>query len=63
MPIAQIILIEGRTEQQKRDVIEKVSNALQAATGSPMESIRVVLNEVPNTDFGMGGVMAKDLGR
>lgn len=63
MPFAQIYLIEGRTEAQKRAVIEKVTKALCEAIGAPIESVRVVIQEVPNTNWGIAGVPAKDLGR
>ncbi|MEY2633669.1 MAG: hypothetical protein RIR00_2323 [Pseudomonadota bacterium] len=63
MPFAQIFLIEGRTEEQKRAVIEKVSTALHEAVGAPMENIRVWIQEVPKTQWGIAGKTAKDLGR
>ena len=33
MPFAQIYMIEGRTEEQKKAVIEKVTQALHEAVG------------------------------
>jgi len=63
MPFAQIYMIEGRTEDQKRAVIEKVSAALVDATSAPKEAIRVWITEVPKTNWGIAGVSAKDLGR
>jgi 4-oxalocrotonate tautomerase len=63
MPFAQIYLIEGRTEAQKRAVIEKVTEALCEAVGAPIESVRVVIQEVPSTNWGIAGIPAKDLGR
>ncbi|MBK6716786.1 MAG: 4-oxalocrotonate tautomerase family protein [Burkholderiales bacterium] len=63
MPFAQIYMIEGRTEDQKRAVIEKVSCALVEATGAPKEAIRVWITEVPKTNWGISGQTAKDLGR
>ena len=63
MPFAQIYMIEGRTEDQKRAVIEKVSAALVEATGAPKEAIRVWIQEVPKTNWGIAGQTAKDLGR
>lgn len=63
MPFAQVWLIEGRTEDQKRALIEKVSAAMQEAVGAPKESVRVWITEVPKTNWGIGGVTAKDLGR
>ena len=63
MPFAQIYLIEGRTEEQKRAVIEKVSAALVEATGSPIANVRVWIQDVPKENWGIAGVSAKDLGR
>lgn len=63
MPFAQIYMIEGRTEEQKRAVIEKVTQALVEAVGAPVETVRVWIQDVPNTNWGIAGVTAKDLGR
>jgi 4-oxalocrotonate tautomerase len=63
MPFAQINLIEGRTEEQKRAVIEKVTQALVEAVGAPVETVRVQIIEVPSTNWGIAGVSAKDRGR
>jgi 4-oxalocrotonate tautomerase len=63
MPFAQIFMIEGRTEEQKRAVIEKVSAALVEATGTPIANVRVWIQDVPKANWGIAGVSAKDLGR
>lgn len=63
MPFAQIFLIEGRTDEQKKAVIEKVSAALSEAVGAPIENVRVWIQEVPKTQWGIAGKTAKDLGR
>lgn len=63
MPFAQVYLVEGRTEDQKRAVIEKVTQALIEAVGAPKENVRVWLTEVPKENWGIAGVSAKALGR
>jgi 4-oxalocrotonate tautomerase len=63
MPFAQIFLIEGRTEEQKRAVVEKVTQALVDAVGAPVENVRVWIQEVPKTNWGIAGKTVKDLGR
>jgi len=63
MPFAQIYMIEGRTEDQKRAVIEKVTAALVEATGTPIANVRVWIQDVPKENWGIAGVSAKDLGR
>ncbi|MDO9597587.1 MAG: 2-hydroxymuconate tautomerase [Azoarcus sp.] len=63
MPFAQIYMIEGRTEEQKRAVIEKVTAALVEAVGVPKETVRVWIHDVPKENWGIAGTSAKDLGR
>ena len=63
MPFAQIYLLEGRTEEQKKAVIEKVTRALQEAVDTPKENVRVWIHDVPRENWGIAGVSAKDLGR
>jgi len=62
MPFAQIYLLEGRTEEQKRAVIEKVTQALVEAVGAPVNTVRVLIQDVPKTNWGIAGTSAKDLG-
>ena len=63
MPFAQIYIMEGRTEEQKRVLIEKVSHAMAEALGAPLENTRVWVQDVPKMQWGIGGKTAKDLGR
>ena len=63
MPFAQIYMLEGRTEAQKKAVIEKVTQALVEAVGAPAQSVRVMIQEIPKENWGIAGVSAKALGR
>ncbi len=63
MPFAQIYLMEGRTEEQKRAVIERVTAARVEAVGAPIVNVRVWIQDVPKENWGIAGVSAKDLGR
>ena len=63
MPFAQIYLIEGRTEEQKRALIEKVTQAIVEAVNAPKENVRVWLHDVPKENGGIADVSAKSLGR
>jgi len=63
MPFAQIYLLEGRTEEQKRAVIEKVTAALVEALGAPQQNVRVWIHDMPKENWGIAGTTAKDLGR
>lgn len=63
MPIIQIHMIEGRTNEQKEAVIREVTEAMVRAVGTPKESVRVLINEMPKQHFGIGGESAKAKGR
>lgn len=63
MPIAQLYIIEGRTDEQKEVLIQEVSEAMSRSLDAPMERIRVMITEMPKQHFGIAGQSAKKLGR
>lgn len=63
MPIATINIIEGRSDEKKEALIEKVSAAIAESLDAPIESVRVIINEMPKQHFGIGGKSAKKLGK
>ena len=63
MPIAQINILEGRTDEQKEALIKEVSEAIVRSLDAPIESVRVIINEMHKQHFGIGGRSAEKLGR
>ena len=63
MPIAQIHVIEGRTDEQKEHLIAKMTQAIVEALDAPEQSVRIIITEVPKQHFGIAGKSAKSLGR
>jgi len=63
MPIITVQMMEGRSAEQKATLIAELTDAANRAVGAPVESVRVILQEIPKTDFGIGGKTAKALGR
>ena len=55
MPIIQVTLIEGRPAEAKERLIKALSEATVAAIGAPLNSVRVILQEVPAAHWGVGG--------
>jgi 4-oxalocrotonate tautomerase len=56
MPFVQVTLMEGRTVEQKHDLIKKVTDAVADAVGGDPQRIRVAIYEVSSDDWGIGGV-------
>jgi 4-oxalocrotonate tautomerase len=55
MPIIQAFLLEGRSEEKKAAFISAVTEAAVTSLGAPIESIRVIITEMPATDYGIAG--------
>ncbi|MGL1835103.1 2-hydroxymuconate tautomerase [Rhodocyclaceae bacterium SMB388] len=63
MPIANIQIIEGRTDEQKAKLIERVTDAICQSLGSKPEAVRIIIQDIPRTHWGIGGQTARELGR
>lgn len=60
MPLAQITLIKGTTEDQKRRLIAGITDAFVESLGTPRDLCRVIIVEVPDTNWGVGGRSFRD---
>lgn len=63
MPIIQVNMMEGRSDEQKENLIAALTEAAVKALDAPQESVRVMINEMPKQHFGIAGQSAKKLGR
>ncbi|WP_412675601.1 2-hydroxymuconate tautomerase [Alkalihalophilus marmarensis] len=60
MPIVTVQLLEGRTDDQKRALVEKVTDAVSETTGAPAERISVIIDEMKPTNFAVNGKRPSD---
>jgi 4-oxalocrotonate tautomerase len=60
MPLAQLYIGPGRSHQQKKTLIEKVTRAMEESLGETRQPVWVIVNEVPLTDWGVGGKPLRD---
>jgi 4-oxalocrotonate tautomerase len=56
MPLVEVTIVEGRSPQQLRDLISKLTDAVEMAIAAPRATIRVCLREVPATHWAAGDV-------
>ncbi len=63
MPIIEVNLFEGRSAQQKQDLIVGLTQATALALGVPTDNIRIIIRELEKENFGIGGKTALELGR
>lgn len=60
MPHVQINWVEGRTPDQKRKVVERVTRALEEDGRAKRENIHVSFVDVPATNYAEAGVLVAD---
>jgi 4-oxalocrotonate tautomerase len=60
MPHVQITLLEGRTLEQKRKVVERITRVLNEEIGAPPDGISIAFVEVPKDCFARTGVLMVD---
>lgn len=60
MPIVQIDLLEGRTIEQKRLLVEKVTQAIMESVGSPPENVTIIVRDMPKENFAKSGKLVID---
>lgn len=56
MPLVEVTIIEGRSPDRKRAMLQEVAEAVQRTLDAPLESIRVLIREVPAAHWSVGGV-------
>jgi 4-oxalocrotonate tautomerase len=60
MPIIQISLVEGRDNKVIEDCIRNVATTVSESLNAPIETVRVVINEVPANRFAVGTRLKSD---
>lgn len=60
MPLVHIELIEGRSQEQLKQLVADVTAAVTKNTGAPAEHVHVVLNEMRKDRYAVGGVLKSD---
>ena len=60
MPIINIHMLEGRTKEQKRELIRRVTDVVVETLNSPPESVRIVINDMTPDDYGVAGLPVKE---
>lgn len=60
MPLVNVHMAEGRSSDQKKALMNAITDAMHEHIGAPRESVRVWIDEFPNTDFMAGGELLAD---
>ena len=60
MPLVTVHLLEGRTLEQKRRLVARITDALVEEAGARPEMVQVRFENVSKGDWGRGGLLGID---
>jgi len=60
MPLIQISMMKGRTDEEKRALLQAITDAVHDSIGAPLPSIRVWIHEMAPTEFMAGGELGSE---
>lgn len=60
MPLVNIHMGKGRTVDDKRKMMDAITEAIVSSIGAPKDSVRVWITEMDDTDFMAGGELLAD---
>ncbi len=60
MPIVTVNIKEGRTVEQKRTMVKRMTEVLSETMEVPAASVRIIINEMKNDNFAIAGTLICD---
>jgi 4-oxalocrotonate tautomerase len=60
MPLIQITMLQGRTADQKRRIVQRITDTMVEEAGARREGIVVTFLEVSKESYAAGGVLMAD---
>ncbi len=60
MPILQVELLKGRTVEQKREMVRKVTDAVTETLNCPKEVVSIIIREMELENFAKAGILKID---
>ena len=60
MPIIEVNMIEGRSVDQKRKLVEGMTKVVVDALGVKEEDVKIILKDMAKHDYAVGGLLFMD---
>ena len=60
MPVVNVKIIEGRTVEQKREMVKKITQAIVESIGVPAEAITISIEDMKKENYAQAGVLRLD---
>ena len=63
MPVVTVQMWEGRSVEQKRRLVQAMTDAMVEHAGARPDALHVIIQEYPLEDWGRAGTLAADMER
>ncbi|WP_077215108.1 2-hydroxymuconate tautomerase [Bacillus dakarensis] len=60
MPYVTVKMLEGRTDEQKKALVEKVTAAVSETVGAPTANVHVIIEEMKKSHLAVGGKLKSE---
>jgi 4-oxalocrotonate tautomerase len=60
MPYVTIVLREGRSVEQKREMVKAVTEAIARTTGAKPDAVHIVVHDLPAHNLAREGILLSD---
>lgn len=60
MPIVTVQLLEGRSDEQLKNLVKEVTDAVESTTNADRSAISVVIQEMKKGHYGVAGIRKSD---
>ena len=60
MPVIRIDMIEGRTQEQKREIVKEITETMIRVAGTKSEDVRIIIVDHPRENLAAGGQLLID---
>ncbi len=60
MPVVTLQMYEGRTLDQKRELVKGITDVVARVTGNPPDAVHVIIEDVKRENWAIGGLLQPD---
>jgi 4-oxalocrotonate tautomerase len=60
MPVVTIAMFDGRSIEQKRELVKGVTEVVARVTGNPPDAVHVIIDEIKRENWSIGGMLSTE---
>ena len=61
MPVVQVYMYKGKTKEQKKELVRRISRDFQEVASITPEALHILFHDVDKDDWGTKGTLASEI--